>query len=734
MLQLRPILRPEGRSEMSTRYRDLQAPVAVDTALLESGGSEAAASLARSLKSFEGATLEPVARLRAQQGLTEGAEAGLSAAFKPKTGLGSTTAYGSAYNSAGGAAYVAQTTTDIEASLDKYEQEHPGDPDTFGSKVSGYAAGLLKSAPREFQPRLQQLIADRTAAGVTRLRGQQLNEIASSQIADYEKGAGASAKLALKSLRDGLDGDVTLAGAVQDNQAQLDALVRDNVLSPLQAEHYRAKFSETLDNALAGAKLADAVEGLMATARGDVEEGDRALVALRERADLDSADKIFIAEEYAKQRRGLEFERSRLYVGETAALAGELAGGGHGTQIESAARQLYKQGALSPDEFESVLAQSARNEAKAIEDGADIATVTASLQMGRGIDPADTKQRAALDKLFNAETARLGESAGSDRWQAHAVELARASNVLPATAASWSRINLTSGDPTAASVAAGFLKRVQDANPVSWPFNDDPRVGAMAEKLNSNLAAGLPPEKAYPLAMSSTYLLTDAQRKELQTRYTSDKVARGNGDALDNLLSGDDAYDPSAFTSVPDVPMALRAEFGGLVEQYYNAAGGNVEQARALAFKAIKSTWALSTVNGEREVMKYAPERLGLGADIVREDIAQSVAPLGVNAASVKLVPNAATDRTRGQVWSLGVENEYGAVDVVLGQNNRPLLYQLPLGDAFHKTRDVLKARKVDEARRQRAFEQENSDAATDLEVRLEEFRRTHSNDATLRR
>jgi hypothetical protein len=234
--------------------------------------------------------------------------------------------------------------------------------------------------------------------------------------------------------------------------------------------------------------------------------------------------------------------------------------------------------------------------------------------------------------------------------------------------------------------------------------------------------------------MQSTYLLTDAQRKELAERYKADKVARGNLDALDDLAGADDQFDPGIFSSVPTIPAALAAEYGSLVEQYYVASGGNVQQSRALAYRAIKSLWGLTRVNGELEIMKHAPERLGLPTEIIRRDIADSVAPLGLDASKVRLVPNAATERTRGQVWSLAIENEYGAVDIVLGPDNRPLQYRLPLGDAFERTREAVREEKLAAARRQRAFELENAQAQTDLERRLEEYARSNPHDVTLRR
>ncbi len=56
-------------------------------------------------------------------------------AFAPRTGLAATTAYGQAYNSAASAAYMAKSATDIDATLDRLEQESPGDPEKFAAAV-----------------------------------------------------------------------------------------------------------------------------------------------------------------------------------------------------------------------------------------------------------------------------------------------------------------------------------------------------------------------------------------------------------------------------------------------------------------------------------------------------------------------------------------------------------------------------------------------------------------------
>ncbi len=714
---------------MALRYRQLQAPVLLDDTQ-DNGGAAAATALSNTFKTFEQASLGIAGDIRAGQGRREGAAAGLQSAFKPRLGFFSHTAYSEAFNTAGFASYLSKTATDIDATVDRIEQETQGDSASYAAKVAGFSKGLLSGVPKELMPRVELMLQARTAAGSTRVRAQEMEDTRQKQHADFLEGMDARASLAMKSL-DGPLGDASLVSLVTDNDLQADALVKDHVITATQAQQYKQAFKQKLDQALAGSKLMFAVDGLMSATRQDVEAGDRAVRDLEARTDLDSHDKRVIIDEFQKQRTNFEYAQSRAYMPQSTALAQSLASGAYGPELEHEARRLYRAGAISSAEFEAHMVGSARNEQKAIEDGADINAVEHALNDGHGLDPTNEKQRKAADKLFQQLTTTAGTPPGSDRWQIGAIEFARRANVLPESAQSWARVNLLSRDPNAASVAASFMKRVEDANPLANPYNDDPKLATLVDRLNTNLANGLSPQNAYELALKS-WNMTDEQRNVIKERYRADKVGQGNADALRSALNGSDKFDPSVFSSAPSASIAMQAEYDSLVEQYFAATGGNTKQARDLAFRALSSLWGVSEVNGSREVMKYPPELYGLPPAFVRTDIAQTLHDAGVAVAqdSVRLVPNAATERTKGRVWTLVHTDEYGAQDVLLDQRNKPVLYQLPLGQDFERTRDAIKRSKLEAAQRERDAEQRNAADQTELEKHL---RAIYSVDPSLR-
>src|ERR1700676_234796 len=109
----------------------------------------------------------------------------------------------------------------------------------------------------------------------------------------------------------------------------------------------------------------------------------------------------------------------------------------------------------------------------------------------------------------------------------------------------------------------------------------------------------------------------------------------------------------------------MQGEFDQLSQSYYKQTNGNLQQARQLAAQDLKRTWGVSEVNGQREIMQYAPEAMfpGLSAGVVRDDLAKTVADNAdtfqkADPSKIRLTATDRTARTGGTDWALSVPDK----------------------------------------------------------------------------
>lgn len=710
------------------RYRDLQRPALIDVAARStpSGATEAASALAESLASFSRTgfnTLAPIVdRNLAKVGAEAGAKAGVEGVPQRKSTL---TTYGRAYNNAAEAGYSARLQIDIHQTIDRIEQESAGDLESYQAKVVEYEKEFLNGVPENFRPALSLILKARIADGDTRIRGQVIEDVKDKALAAYLEGGEARVQNAViaSAQLPSEAGDQALLAAVQDNDDQLDALLEDRVITKVQAVQMAAKFREDLDAGLTDYRTSGIVDSLMAKARTDVLAADRALGALDARTDLSAADKEKIRSDYRQQRELLAFERSRQFVDQSGDLAARLAGGAHGQDIDASNAELYRKGAISVDEYQSNAAAAARNAKQKQDDDVDIEAILVALNGGRGLDPTNKKQREALDKMFVQGTTTAGMTPGDSRWTATAVDVAKKTNVLPASAQSWARVNLLSGVPEQAIQGAAFISRVKEANPVAWDFNDDPRIDAYAEQLTALTAVGVDPERAFEMAQKNVYQLTDPERKLLNQQYNEAKP--DNISVLQDKLDSDDEFDPFIFGGAPEASFRMKAEYDSAVAQYFKFTNGNVQLAQDMAWDGIKSRYGRSTVNGAPEIIKYAPSKMypGITDEIIRQDITDVAKASGFTGdpKNVVMKPTPMTEDSKGLVWQLEVQDEFGVYDVLRDERNVPVIYMLPVGTAYEDARVSIAARQLQEAENQRAQLEADQARRSELEKAIAE-------------
>ncbi len=251
--------------------------------------------------------------------------------------------------------------------------------------------------------------------------------------------------------------------------------------------------------------------------------------------------------------------------------------------------------------------------------------------------------------------------------------------------------------------AAAAAERIRLQHPTLDPYDKDARNAAIANELNANRAAGIPAKTSYQMALQRIDR-PEPQRKVINEQYGAEvrKDPTGNAKALQSAM---DAEVPGFFAKAPAAPVALQAEYSRLVGVYYGM-NQNIDQARKLAVQQVQTTWGVSRMNGEPELVKYPPERLNIPVDALRADVGRVAKANGFEGdpATVHLTPDAArTDSSGGRVWSMThIDPKTGAHDVILGPNNRPVVYAVPSPPDFAKAHAAAVAQQLDAARQER--------------------------------
>lgn len=446
--------------------------------------------------------------------------------------------------------------------------------------------------------------------------------------------------------------------------------------------------------------------------------GDKALQALVADTSLSTEEKNDIRRRVAS---GLELHRSevrRQLVSQIAGLEQDLASGSTAPNLERRALSLYEKGALTPDGYAAYLSAAANNRERMAKANADILLAQQAYANSTPLYPKDEHAKKGMDALFQAATA--GQQPGTNGYVATAIEMARRTNIVPQSFVDWAGALVTQA-PTEGGVSAeqvsnavSALGAMRDSAPQATRYIEDAKLWSFVDQVDSAVRAGAPQQAAIEAARKLTFDMTDQQIKTLEEAYRRQDYADNNASELESLLDSDDRYDRSiGFGGAPSAPFGMQADFEEATSRYFRFTGGNIDRARELAYRDIGRKWGYSRVNGNAELMPWAPEALypQLKVEDIRKDLEESYAtvasqvraldpntgevkPASVKPADLVLIPGQVTARTDGIMWDVGFVNEYGDLDVLRDENNQPVRYQL------RASPEELKAARAEEERK----------------------------------
>lgn len=657
-------------------YRQIQQPYELRQPwhIPTSGAAAESEELANALKSFGKTAQHFGDAYEATKGKAAGAAAGLDLEhFQPKTGLAAMSAFGASYNAAAHVTYVANTQTAIEQSIDTAEQQNPHDPIAFQAQVQAAREATLKQTPDLYKPEVQTLFDRRIEAGHNRIAEATIKQTQQDGVSAYTGTLESRIKTAVRTAADLPDdkATATIQQATYDNTKMVDALVTSGAISKARGDTAKLEFQEKITEEVHVHHAESVAGNWINTARTtqDITSGDRALAAYVNDSANSNEDKARVGMEYARQREQFEHQQGALHAPEVQSLTdrleqipGEKLGrGASGPAVQAAIDDMRTKGWISTEVARSMSERAAHNAAKGQEDDADSYNVDRVMHgEAPKFDPKDSRAGKAVDSYFKDIVAKNGFARGTDGYENLAVSVMSGTSIVPPTIRRGIIGDLQSGDPIRAAAAARLQERLYTVNPGADVYQEDSKAAAVGELLQRNLDANMPPQQAYDMARAQVDVPKDVQEQRkmeysdavrtatdkspekasihmLQKQWVDSHVA-GKGVIFDN--------------DTPPTTTAMRTEYEGLVKEFFTYTG-KIDQAQDLAFKQLQKSWALTSVNGAPEFMKWGPS--AAETPIIREGVKETLLAFGLkdDPATIKIVPFGGTNLLQGQVWNL---------------------------------------------------------------------------------
>ncbi|WP_199637000.1 hypothetical protein JEM67_20835 [Serratia sp. PAMC26656] len=346
-----------------------------------------------------------------------------------------------------------------------------------------------------------------------------------------------------------------------------------------------------------------------------------------------------------------------------------------------------------------------------------------SLQNNFPLDPNDKNNQAAADHYFDRQVAPSFNINNADSMN-QVAEITTKSGMLPTQIKTMLTAGATSRDPSVVVPMAKMYGQIFDNNPAAATGVDK---GAMAfySKVYAYDRAGVPAEKAVDMAYNQVYQQDD-RLKQMVSQQLRDKdyIKARSTAAQDNINSLSPSWTSFGAPSISAAGQAnqlYQRDYQTIYDANFAQTGGDADQAKAMTNAMIKKVWAVSTINGKEEVMKYAPEAVygvtnGSGNWIQgqweeeKRALKRSAFGGARDDTDLVLIPDAVTPRDQSYSVMLRQKNAEGYDDVrpYYGENGMPLRFKPEQQSSpMYKQTMGVQQQRVDAARAARQEEQQ---------------------------
>lgn len=351
------------------------------------------------------------------------------------------------------------------------------------------------------------------------------------------------------------------------------------------------------------------------------------------------------------------------------------------------------------------------------------ARFSSSLQNNFPLDPNDKNNQAAADHYFDQKVAPGFNINNADSLN-QVAEITTKSGMLPTQIKTMLTAGATSRDPAVVVPMAKMYGQIFDNNPAAATGVDK---GAMAfySKVYAYDRAGVPAEKAVDMAYNQVYQQDD-RLKQMISQQVRDKDyiknrAKAAQDNIDNMSPNWQGIGAPTLTDPGKANQLYQRDYLAIYDANFAQTGGDADQAKAMTNAMIGKVWAVSTINGQQEIMKYAPEAVygvtnGSGNWIKgqweeeKKALKSSAFGGARDDTDLVLVPDAVTPRDQSYSVMVRQKNAEGYADVrpYYGENGMPLRFrpEQKTSPMYKQTMDIQQQR-VDAARAARQEEKQ---------------------------
>ena len=314
------------------------------------------------------------------------------------------------------------------------------------------------------------------------------------------------------------------------------------------------------------------------------------------------------------------------------------------------------------------------------------ALVSNAMTNGEPLDPKNPIHKQAVENAYETRSMQYSSLSLSPAEQQQArqellqygTNLAVKTNIMPPQMKADMRRYAIAGTPRSVVQMANTFRVLEREAPQTLDG-----IGREQQAIYSSVAsldrAGMPVADAVELARKNAKVTPELKAEYRQSLSQIDSTS---GDRLQSAMNADSGLNPwynwlPMTDNKPVMTPALSASYAALEQEYYTLTGGNIDEASTLALREVQRTFSPSSINGDRKMMAYAPERwTGLESDQLRGQLKTLTKKHGFPVDDAMIVSDAQTAvDTIPKTYAVYKLDETRLPTILMGEDGQPVRF-----------------------------------------------------------